>query len=44
MTWAEFYLMSDCSKVDAIWTGEMVAFGEGIELKSQKGEMGNELS
>lgn len=34
MTWAEFYLMSDCSKLDAIWTGEMVTFGEGIGLKT----------
>lgn len=28
-----FYLMPDCSKLDAIWDGKVVAFGEGIRLK-----------
>lgn len=32
-----FWLMPDCSKLDAIWTGEMVTFGEGIELKKLDG-------
>lgn len=30
-----FYLMPDCSKLDAIWTGEMVTFGEGIGKKAK---------
>lgn len=34
-----FYLMPECSKLDAIWEGEMVEFGEGIERKIIRGHL-----